>query len=74
MLRIYLATCLTAIGGFLYGYDTGVISGVLTVKLFRQDMGITESNAKEIIGNILAALQIGGTVGAIVQSFINDRW
>lgn len=70
--RIYLVTAITAIGGFLYGYDTGVINGVLTVQSFRDVLGITADNSKDLSGSIVAALQVGGVLGALTQSYIND--
>jgi sugar porter (SP) family MFS transporter len=55
-----------ALGGFLFGYDTGVISGALP--LVSKDLGGGEFNEQAFVGSLL----IGAVVGAIVSGFSAD--
>ncbi len=46
---IYILTALSCIGGFLFGYDTGVISGALV--LITDDFPLSDLQ-KELIGEL----------------------
>ena len=48
------------------------MNGLLASTTFQSQMGITLENKADRIGSIAAALQVGGLLGAIIQSFIND--
>jgi len=65
---IYVITAFAAVGGFLFGYDTGVISGAIL--FMQQDFNLTEVEEELVISMAL--------VGAIVGSFIGgpaaDKW
>ncbi|MDT7746381.1 MAG: hypothetical protein QOD96_43, partial [Pseudonocardiales bacterium] len=56
-----------ALGGILFGYDLGVISGVL---LFIKDAWELTSVTKGVIGGCLAA---GAIIGAAIAGRITDR-
>ena len=56
----------------MIGYDTGVINGVLTNDSFNKVLGISPENVKDLSGSIVAALQVGGILGALTQNYIND--
>ncbi|KAI8378022.1 general substrate transporter [Radiomyces spectabilis] len=66
--RVYVVCLYAAIGGFCFGYDTGVVSGVLTMKPFAQTMrGKEELNALEkgtITGLLLAGCFVGSLLAA----------
>ena len=55
-----------ALGGFLFGYDTGVISGALL--FISKDLGGGEFDEQAFVGSLL----IGAVVGAILSGFSAD--
>lgn len=57
-----------ALGGMLYGYDTGVISGALL--FIKQDIPLSHF----MQGLVVSALLIGAIVGAGFSGSISDRW
>jgi MFS family permease len=71
---IYIVGLLTGLGGFCFGYDIGVLSGILVAPSFRTLLGFTDSNAALLEGFIATALQFGAAPGILIQSMINDRY
>jgi len=62
-------------GGFLFGYDTGVISGALLY--LRDDAILKKLSANErdwTEGAIVSATTLGAAFGAGVGSFVSDRF
>lgn len=57
----------TAIGGFLFGYDTGVISGAILY--IKEEFKITTGQEALII----SLLSLGAIFGAILGGFLSDR-
>lgn len=57
-----------ALGGMLYGYDTGVISGALLY--IKQDIPLSHF----MQGLVVSALLIGAIVGAGFSGPLSDRW
>ena len=53
--RLHLLTCLAAIGGFLFGYDTGVISGAML--LLRQEFSLSHVWQASNLQNIKKHIQ-----------------
>lgn len=66
-LFVYLLTGLSALGGFLFGYDTGVISGAMI--LLRETFPLSSVWQELIVGVTIAA----AAVFALVGGFFNDR-
>lgn len=53
---IYLVACLSAIGGFLFGYDTGIISGAMI--FIRDEFQLNELWQESIVSSTLLAAWI----------------
>ncbi|KAL0939923.1 myo-inositol transporter [Colletotrichum truncatum] len=68
---VWLCAAATAIGGMLFGYDTGVISGVLVV--LGTDLGGKEltHSEKELVTALTAA---GAFIGAIIAGITADKY
>ncbi|KAI8895509.1 general substrate transporter [Globomyces pollinis-pini] len=72
--REYAIALFTCLGGLTFGYDTGILSGILTVPSFQTEMGITIENQNDLNGTISSVLQIGGLFSALIQFYLNDRF
>jgi len=76
--QVYLTGSFSAIGGLLFGYDTGVISGVLTMSDFLLSFGGTASLARgsltsSISGSIVGIMIVGCFFGALIAGPSGDR-
>lgn len=65
---MFCIACLVSIGGILYGYDVGVISGAL---LFIKD---TIPMSDQQVGIIVGAVLAGGLAGTLLAGPIGDRY
>ncbi|MFD3595667.1 sugar porter family MFS transporter [Nocardia sp. NPDC058640] len=59
---------IAALGGALFGYDTGVISGVLVY--LTPDFGLSQTQ----VGIITSSLLIGAAIGSVTGGWMADRW
>ena len=67
--RLLGVAIIAAIGGFLFGYDTGVIGGAL---LFMQkDLNLTSHGQQQLT---VAILLLGAIVGALISGWAADRF
>lgn len=66
-LSVYFLTVFAAIGGFLFGYDTGVISGAMI--LIKQEFDLS-SFWQELIVSVTIGAAI---LGALLGGFLNQR-
>ncbi|CAG8615944.1 2558_t:CDS:10 [Funneliformis mosseae] len=66
---VYLCAALSAIGGLLFGYDIGVISGILTMPHFREEF--PADPVKE--GTIVSSLLAGCFFGALISGYFADK-
>jgi len=57
---VYVAALFAALGGLLFGYDTGVISGALI--FIKREFGLTTAAEEIVVSGVL----LGATLGAIV--------
>jgi MFS family permease len=60
-------------GGFLYGYDTGFIGGVLTLASFRDSFHLTVAQLADQEGTIVTMLQAGAFFGSLFGSLAADK-
>lgn len=64
----------TALGGFLYGYDTGIINGLLEMEYVKENFA---SNGKSFAvperAIITAVLSLGTFCGALIAPILSDR-
>src|SRR6267378_2918413 len=56
---VYIAALFAALGGLLFGYDTGVISGALI--FIKREFGLTTGAEEVVVSGVL----LGATIGAI---------
>ena len=57
-----------ALGGMLFGYDTGVISGALL--FIRKDMGLTPT----LQGLVVSGVMVGAILGALISGPLSDKY
>ncbi|KAJ5950441.1 uncharacterized protein N7479_008854 [Penicillium vulpinum] len=76
--RSFIMCILVSMGGFLFGYDTGQISGFLEMKDFLHRYGELQSDGTYHFSNvrsglIVALLSVGTLIGALIAAPIADR-
>jgi MFS family permease len=67
--RLAGVALIAAIGGFLFGYDTGVIGGALL--FMKKDLGLTTSGHQQLT---VAILLLGAVTGALISGWAADRF
>jgi sugar porter (SP) family MFS transporter len=65
---VYLATAVAALGGMLFGYDIGVISGAIL--FIKTEFSLT-SGVEEVV---VSAVLLGSLIGAMVGGMLADRF
>ncbi len=65
---VYVAVGVAAIGGLLFGYDTGVISGAI---LFIQKQYNLSSVMEEVV---VSSVLVGAIIGAVIGGALTDRY
>ncbi|KAL3471388.1 general substrate transporter [Aspergillus californicus] len=74
---IFFLSCFASIGGVLFGYDQGVISGVLVMNNFANQFPTLSTDAT-LQGWMVSVLTLGAMFGALVNGPIADaisrRW
>jgi len=64
---VILAALVAAIGGSLFGYDTGVISGAILFVRPEFGLGTTQEEL------VISAALVGATIGAIASGRLTDK-
>jgi len=65
---IYVAAAISALGGMLFGYDTGVISGAIL--FISKDFSLTQLQVEIVVSCVL----IGALIGAMTGGILADRF
>ncbi len=65
--RVWMAAGIAGMGGMLFGYDTGMISGAQV--FIEQDFGVSASG----IGLVVSAVTAGALLGALASSWLTAR-
>src|ERR1700761_7743719 len=65
--HVAVSAAVTALGGLLFGYDTGVVSGALL--FLKKDFGGLTSFQQELVTSLLL---VGAVVGALIAGRIAD--
>src|SRR5258706_1005409 len=78
-LRTFIMAVSTAMGGFIFGYDTGQISGFLEMQVFLERFGEQDSTGKYSFSNvrsglIVGLLSIGTLIGALVAAPLSNKF
>ncbi|KZT57064.1 general substrate transporter [Calocera cornea HHB12733] len=66
---LYLITCFASLGVFLFGYDQGVMSGIITGPYFRAYFNQPTSAQ---IGTMVAILEVGAFITSILAGRVGD--
>ncbi len=66
--HVAISAAVTALGGLLFGYDTGVVSGALL--FLKKDFGGLSSFQQELVTSLLL---VGAVLGALTAGRIADR-
>jgi sugar porter (SP) family MFS transporter len=67
-LFVYLATAVAALGGMLFGYDIGVISGAIL--FVKKDFSLSPGLEEIVVSSVL----LGSLIGAVAGGALADRW
>jgi SP family galactose:H+ symporter-like MFS transporter len=65
---VYIAAAISALGGMLFGYDTGVISGAIL--FIHQDFALSPA----LIELVVSSVVLGAVLGAIAGGTLTDRF
>jgi SP family galactose:H+ symporter-like MFS transporter len=68
---VYMAALFAALGGLLFGYDTGVISGALI--FIKQAFGLTTVAEEIVVSGVLLGATIGAIFGGKAADFFGRR-
>ncbi|PKY04056.1 general substrate transporter [Aspergillus campestris IBT 28561] len=75
--RVYTLACSACFGGMLFGMETGIIGGVLTMDPFKDTYGLNGLDSvgeANLSANIVSTLQAGCFFGALAASVIADKY
>jgi sugar porter (SP) family MFS transporter len=71
--RLVLAlAAIAALGGFLFGYDTGIISGALL--FIKRDLDATTFEQQAIVGSLLLGAVLGAMLSGYAADAFSRRW
>ncbi|XP_051976251.1 proton myo-inositol cotransporter [Xyrauchen texanus] len=68
---VYVLAVFSAIGGFLFGYDTGVVSGAML--LLKREMNITALWQELLVSGTVAAAAVSALFGGLLNGLFGRR-
>ncbi|EMC97188.1 hypothetical protein BAUCODRAFT_147340 [Baudoinia panamericana UAMH 10762] len=74
MFRAYYLGAVVCISGFLFGYDSGIIGGVLTLKPFERDYRYTAKQATHVSSLAVSLQNLGAFVACLIILPITHRY
>src|SRR5207253_264706 len=69
---VYIAAAFAALGGFLFGYDTGVISGALI--FIRTQFGLSTFQQELVVSVVLVGAAVGALSGGRLADIFGRRF
>ncbi len=69
---VYASAAICAIGGLLFGFDTGIISGALL--FIREDLGLSSFLQSAVVSAILVGAIVGAGTGGYLADRFGRRW
>lgn len=69
----YLIASIASLGGFLIGYELGVIDQILIMDSFSGSFGINHDNEAEVHGNVTSIFVVGAIVGCFSAGHFADK-
>ena len=74
--RAHLLTAIASFGEMLFGWDTGMIGGVLTLPAFQTSFALNKHSRGfgNLQGNIVSVLQAGCFLGVMSSFFVSDKF
>ena len=68
---LLFVTCFASLGVFMFGYDQGVMSGIITHPTFQSDFH--DPSAAQL-GTMVAVLEIGALITSLLSGVLADRY
>jgi sugar porter (SP) family MFS transporter len=68
---VYLATVISALGGMLFGYDIGVISGAIL--FIKKDLSLSPGLEEIVVSSVLLGSLVGAAAGGILADHLGRR-
>jgi sugar porter (SP) family MFS transporter len=68
---VYVAVGVAAIGGLLFGYDTGVISGAIL--FVKNQFSLSATMEEIVVGSVLVGAVLGGVIGGALTARFGRR-